>query len=275
MITPAYKDLSIREQCEILDIGRSTLYYKQIPQADESILANEIHEIWNEWPAYGYRRITKELQKRDYVINHKKVLHMMQDMNIQALYPRPKTTTNANHKIYPYLLKGLKIVHPNQVWATDITYIKMHDGFMYLVALIDWYSRFIIDWNFSNTLETRFCIEMLTRALEANNKPQILNTDQGCQYTSNVWTDLVEENGIKVSMDGAGRWIDNVIIERFWRTLKHEHVLLHEFESVGQARDSIGSFIKRYNYKRLHQSLNYRPPADLYFLSKTGGQIGS
>jgi len=184
------------------------------------------------------------------------------------MYPKPKTSLgNAEHKIYPYLLKGIEIVRPNQVWATDITYIKMPEGFMYLVALIDWFSRFIVGWNFSNTLETRFCAEMLVKVLEFG-KPEIMNSDQGCQFTSTAWTSLVEQNDIKVSMDGKGRWADNIVPERFWRTLKHEHVLLYEFESVIQAKHSIGQFIEKYNYKRLHQSLGYRPPAEVYFLPK-------
>lgn len=275
MVVPAYKDLSVRSQCEILGINRSGLYYESVSRPDESILANEIHDLWIEWPQYGYRKITAALRRNGHDINAKKVLRMMQDMNIQALYPRPKTSVNNSaHKIYPYLLRDLDIVRPNQVWATDITYIRMHHGFMYLVALIDWFSRFVVGWNFSNTLETRFCEQMLLHALESD-KPEILNTDQGCQYTSTTWIQLVEVNGIKVSMDGKGRWADNIVPERFWRTLKHEHVLLHEFESVAEARNSIGQFIDKYNYKRLHQSLDYRPPAEVYFLPKKGTQNGS
>jgi len=219
-------------------------------------------------PSYGYRKITEELQQQGYDINHKKVLRIMREMHLQAIYPKPKTTIhNPNHKIYPYLLRDLAITHPNQVWATDITYIKTPNGFMYLVAIIDIYSRFILSWSLSNTLDTQFCENALNEAFIWG-KPEILNTDQGCQFTSMAWINLVESNEVKVSMDGRGRWADNVFIERFWRTLKHEHVLIYAFESVSEMKTSIGHFIKIYNYRRLHQSLGYKTPAEFYFSDK-------
>ena len=275
MITSAYTGLSIREQCRILDVNRSHFYYDPLPMTDATNLANEIYDIWIEWPQYGNRKITQDLRRKDYVVNHKRVLRIMQDMNIQAIYPRPKTSLhNSAHKIYPYLLKNVPIVQPNQVWGSDITYIMTPEGFMYLVALIDWFSRFIVAWNFSNTLETRSCTDMLAEALKVN-KPNILNTDQGCQYTSDEWIQAVERNNIKVSMDGKGRWADNIPSERFWRTIKYEHILLHEFGSVQETRSSIGNYINKYNYKRLHQSLKYMTPAEVYFSQKMGGRIGS
>lgn len=275
MIATSYEKLSIRRQCEILGISRTNLYYVPATRFDDSVLANEIHDLWVEWPQYGYRKITEQLKRDGYEVNHKKVLRIMQEMCIQAMYPKPKTShNNIAHRVYPYLLHDLEITRPNQVWATDITYIKMPNGFMYLVALLDWFSRFVVEWNFSNSLDTRFCEEMLVSALKVN-KPDIINTDQGCQYTSDSWTQLVQANGIKLSMDGKGRWADNVVAERFWRTLKHEHIFLHEFESVPEARASIGHFIEKYNYKRLHQSLGYRPPSELYFLQKNEVQNGS
>lgn len=268
MIDKQHKTLSLRQQCILLDVGRSNMYYQPTPAPDESLLANQIHELWLEMPAYGYRRITAALQRQGYDINHKKVLRIMQEMHLQALYPKPRTTMhNPDHKIYPYLLRDLNITHPNQIWATDITYIKMPHGFMYLIAIIDIYSRFIVSWRFSNTLDTQFCEESLKEAF-SQAKPEILNTDQGCQFTSMVWINLVEGNGVKISMDGQGRWADNIFIERFWRTLKHEHVLLHAFETVTEARESIGLFIDMYNYKRLHQSLGYQTPAEVYFDKK-------
>lgn len=245
-------------------MNRSTHYYQSLPAPDETILANEIHELWLEFPYYGYRRITAELQRREHNINHKRVLRMMREMELQALYPKPKTTLyNPDHKIYPYLLRDLKIARPNQVWATDITYIRMPSGFIYLVAIIDLFSRYIAGWNFSNTLSTDFCGEMLQEAL-LQAKPEILNTDQGCQFTSAAWISLVTGNNVQISMDGRGRWADNIYIERFWRTLKHEHVLLHALETVSEAKASIGKFIDIYNHKRLHQSLGYRTPAEVY-----------
>lgn len=265
MVDLEHNNLSIRRQCDLLGITRSNLYYKHVPAIDESILANEIYELWMEMPYYGYRKITAELRRRGYNINCKKVLGMMREMHIQAIYPKRRTTiNNPNHKKYPYLLHDIKIERPNQVWATDITYIKMPGGFMYLIGIIDLYSRFLVAWSFSNTMETQFCQEALDSALSTGKKPDILNTDQGCQFTSDAWITQVEDNKIQVSMDGKGRWADNIFIERFWRTLKHEHVLLHGFNTVREARESIGRFIETYNYKRLHQSLNYQTPAEVY-----------
>jgi len=216
-------------------------------------------------PYYGYRRITAELHRRGHSVNHKKILRLMNDMNLEALYPKPKTTISSpNNKIYPYLLRGLQIARPDQVWSTDITYIRMPSGFIYLVALLDIYSRFILAWQFSNTLDTGFCLDMLDHGL-AQGKPEILNTDQGSQFTSTAWIERVEESGARVSMDGRGRWADNIYSERFWRTLKHEHILLHSFNTVSVAQQSIGEFIDTYNHKRLHQSLGYKTPAEVYF----------
>lgn len=259
-------NLSIRKQCDLLGIARSNLYYRHHASViDDSILANEIHELWMDMPYYGYRKITAALRRRGHKTNHKKVLGMMQDMRIKALYPKHKTTiNNPDHKKYPYLLRGMKIERPNQVWATDITYIKMPGGFMYLIGIIDVFSRFLVAWSFSNTMETQFCQEALDRALSTGQKPEILNTDQGCQFTSKAWITQVEENGIKVSMDGKGRWADNIFIERFWRTLKYEHILLYGFNTIKEARESIGQFIETYNYRRLHQNLNYQTPAEVY-----------
>lgn len=265
MLDKEHTSLSIREQCSLLSLCRSNVYYQSITAHDESILANEIHELWLEMPFYGYRRITAQLQKRSYKINHKKVLRIMREMSLKALYPKPKTSLHTSgHKVYPYLLRELPIVRSDQAWCTDITYIKMHNGFMYLVAIMDIYSRFILSWRLSNTLDTQFCLDMLGQAL-VQGKPEIVNTDQGCQFTSIAWISMVEVNGIKVSMDGRGRWVDNVYIERFWRTLKHEHVLLHSYATVSEARNSIGKFIDLYNHKRLHQSLGYKTPSEAYY----------
>ena len=270
MIEMKHESLSVRRQCSLLRVNRSTLYYEAVDVAEDTRLANEIHELWLEMPFYGYRRITAELRRRGYKINSKRVLRLMREMNVQALYPRPKTTIRAaKDQVYPYLLKELEIDRPNQVWATDITYIKMPVGFAYLVALIDVHSRYIISWRLSNTMDTHFCLEMLEEAL-SQACPEILNTDQGSQFTSHDWITRVKGAGILVSMDGKGRWVDNVIIERFWRTLKHEHVLLHSFEDLRQARRSIGNFIDLYNHRRLHQSLGYRPPAEVYGLVGLG-----
>jgi putative transposase len=267
MINMNHESLSVRQQSTLLQVNRSTLYYHANPALEDTQLANEIHELWFEMPFYGYRRVTAELKRRGYKINQKRVLRLMREMNLQALYPRPRTTIRAaKDKVYPYLLKELVINRPNQVWATDMTYIKMPVGFAYLVALIDVHSRYVVAWRLSNTMDIHFCLEMLGEALSYTS-PEILNTDQGSQFTSHDWISRVQGSGILVSMDGKGRWVDNIIIERFWRTLKHEHVLLHSFEDLRQARRSIGDFINLYNHRRLHQSLGYQTPAEVYGLA--------
>ena len=264
MIDALDQRMSVRKQCNLLAVNRSTVYYEQAPSRDDTELANEIHELWLEMPFYGYRRVTAELHRSGYLVNRKRVLSLMRAMNIKALYPAPKTTiASPDHKIYPYLLRGMQIVHPNQVWSTDITYLKLPGGFAYLVALIDIYSRFVLSWRLSNTLDKSFFLDMLAHSL-TRSRPMILNTDQGCQFTSLAWINTVEGHGIQVSMDGRGRWADNVFIERFWRTIKYEHVLLYSFDTVGQLKQSIGEFIEIYNTKRLHQSLGYKTPAEVY-----------
>ncbi len=264
MIDPLHGDLSIREQCRLLSLPRSAVYYQERVNDEDALFANLISEIWLEQPYYGYRKITEELKRRDYDINHKRVLRLMREAKIQAMYPRPNTSMrNERHKVYPYLLNGVVIDHVNQVWATDITYIKTSVGWMYLVALIDLYSRYIVAWRLSNTLEVAFCLDMLECALTIG-KPEILNTDQGAQYTCELWVKLVGDNGVRISMDGKGRWADNIIIERFWRTLKHERVLLCVFDTVSELKYSIDNYIYVYNNKRLHQSLEYKTPAEIY-----------
>jgi putative transposase len=231
---------------------------------EETWLCNEILELYQTHPYYGYRRITAALERKGLEVNHKRVVRLMRELNLQAIYPKPNTSKPASgHKIYPYLLEGLVVTRPNQVWATDITYIKLAQGFAYLVALIDLYSRYITAWRLSNTLETSFCIEALKEAL-ALGVPLILNTDQGAQFTSNSWIEVVEGAGIKVSMDGKGRYQDNIYVERLWRTIKYEHIFLYAYESLGALRSGLKQFIATYNKERLHQSLGYRTPLEVY-----------
>lgn len=264
MIDIQHEQLSIRQQCVVLGVNRSSFYYAPTPLPEDTDLANEIHDIWLGIPSNGYRKVTEELRERGHLINSKKVLRLMRDMKIQAIYPRSKTSPRSpGHPIYPYLLRDLEIIHPNQVWATDITYIKMPVGFAYLVAIIDVYSRYVLSWKLSNTMDTHFCLEMLEEALQIA-VPDIINTDQGSQFTSSEWKAKVEGSWAKVSMDGKGRWADNIYIERFWRSLKHEHVLLHSYEDLRQARQSIARYMEIYNHRRLHQSLGYKRPAEIY-----------
>ena len=264
MIELSHKKLSVRQQCQLLGVNRSVVYYKGKRPVDESEIMNRIHEIWLKFPTYGYRRITKALQDEGYDINRKRGYRLMKLMNLEALYAKPKLSEpHPNHKIYPYLLKGLSIDRPNQAWCTDITYVKMPQGFVYLVAIIDVYSRYIVSWRLSTSLDTAFCLDMLRSAF-CIGRPEILNTDQGCQFTSLDWINMVEGAGVKVSMDGKGRWVDNIPIERFWRTLKHENIFLKVYETVAEARNGIKEFIELYNEERLHSSIGYTNPGIVY-----------
>lgn len=230
-------------------------------------MANEIRDIWVKYPFYGYRRITAVLKRQGHQVNRKRVARLMKHLGIQAIFPGPNTSKRAlKHRIYPYLLKGLKIERLNQVWATDITYIRMGSGigFIYLIALIDLYSRYIVSWGLFTTLEAVNCIEVLERGLKRA-KPEIINTDQGCQFTDERWIGMLTANGIQISMDGKGRCIDNIYIERFWRSVKYEEVYLKSYETVPEGREEIGKYIAFYDNERPHQSLKYKTPAEVYF----------
>lgn len=264
MIDP-HSDVSIRKQCQFLSLPRSGYYYQPMQWSVlNGVLMNEIHEIWTGTPFYGYRRITEELKRQGYRANRKRIQRLMNVMNLEAIYPKPKTSGgDRQHKKYPYLLNGLVVDRPNQVWATDITYIPMERGFVYLVALIDLYSRYIVEWNLSISLEVNFCLTMLESAL-AHTHPEILNSDQGCQFTSDAWTKMLEKNAIQISMDGKGRCMDNIYIERFWRSLKQESIYINPADTVNQARQNLREYIEFYNHRRVHQALDYRTPAELY-----------
>lgn len=266
LVDVKHAELSLRRQCELLQINRSMLYYKEkMVDAGDLDLLNEIREIWERYPFYGYRRIREELKNKGHVINHKRVQRLMYLGKIQALYPGPNTSRrNKLEGIYPYLLSKLSITEPNKVWMVDITYLRLDGGFMYLVALIDVHSRYIVSWSLSNTLETSSCLEALKKGL-VYAIPEIINSDQGCQFTSEDWVDFIEKNGIKISMTGKGRCLDNVYIERFWRSFKYENFYLNEYNSVQELRDGISNYVEFYNQRRWHQSLDYKTPADVYF----------
>ncbi len=263
--------LSIRKQCDLLSVNRSTLYYKgKEISVDNVELLNLIRDVWLRYPFYGYRRITKELQANGTFVNRKRVQRLMSDAGIQAIHPGPNTSKrNQKHAVHPYLLKGLEVTSANQAWQIDITYLRMKKGFMYLSALIDVHSRYVIGWSLSNTLETSSCIEALCRGLEVAT-PVIINSDQGCQFTSEEWIETLKARGIKVSMTGKGRCLDNVYIERFWRSFKREEFYLNDYSSVPELKQAIDDYIKFYNHERWHQSLSYKRPADIYF--GTGGK---
>lgn len=268
MIDSVFTDLSLRSQFELLALNRSSYYYKAIADNDLDVnIANKIHELWLKYPFFGYRKITAFLRQEGSVINHKKVQRLMKEMNLSAIFPKKKNNYQkiSCNQLYPYLLKDLAINKSNHVWTTDITYIRMNEGFVYFMAIIDLYSRFIVSSYLSVSLEAEFCVDMLKVALNKYQKPEIFNTDQGSQFTSFDWTDLLEKNSIKISMDGKGRCFDNIHQERLWRTVKYEEVYLRSYDNVRSAREQLGAFVEFYNYKRPHQSLDYKTPAQVYF----------
>jgi len=255
-------DLSVRRQCALLNLARSGVYRpKPVIGAGDLALMRRIDELHLQLPFYGSRRMTFELNKEDRGVNRKRVQRLMRVMGIEALVPRPGTSKPApGHKIYPYLLRGLAIAEPNHVWAADITYIPMARGFLYLVAIIDWASRAVLAWRLSNTIDSRFCVEALEEALERYGKPKIFNTDQGAQFTSAAFTDKLEKPGVAISMDGRGRFMDNIFIERLWRSIKYEEVHLKAYADGREARAGIGSWMTFYNFRRPHQAMNNQTP---------------
>jgi putative transposase len=249
----------------LLSISRSGLYYKptEISQEDLTIM-KLIDRQYLATPFYGARRIAAWLKNQGYRVNRKHVRRLMQVMGLEAVYRHPRTSKPAlGHKIYPYLLSGMKITRPNQVWAADITYIPMARGFLYLIAIIDWYSRYVLSWRLSNTLDVGFCVDALEEAL-GKGRPDIFNTDQGAQFTSEAFTGLLEQHGVRISMDGKGRYSDNLFIERLWRTVKYEEVYLKAYKDGKEARAGIGDYFRFYNTERPHQSLCYRTPAEVF-----------
>ena len=269
MVDENFADLSLRSQFDLLGLNRSSYYYKVAGdnQKDQDI-ANLIYELWLKYPFYGYRKITAVLRREGLIINHKKVQRLMKKANLAAILPSKKKGNYQKinyEQIYPYLLNNLDIYKINQVWTTDITYIAMNEGFTYFIAIIDRYSRFILSSYLSTSLEAEFCVNTLTIALSKYQKPEIFNTDQGSQFTSVNWTDLLNKESIKISMDGKGRCFDNIHQERLWRTIKYEEVYLKSYDSVLQAREQLFKFVEFYNYQRPHQSLKYKTPAEIYF----------
>ncbi len=259
--------LPVTRQCELLDLPRSTFYHVPKPVTDEELeLMRLIDRCHLAHPYYGSRRIRDWLEDEGYRVNRKRVQRLMRTMGLAALYPkRSLSLANQAHKVYPYLLRGLVIDRPNQVWATDVTYIPMARGFVYLVAIIDWYSRRVLAFRVSNTLDTSFCIDALNEAIETYGAPEIFNTDQGSQFTSEDFTGVLKQHDIRISMDGKGRWVDNVFVERLWRSVKYEEVYLRAYESIAEARNSLGRYFAFYNAKRRHQSLDRQTPDSVYY----------
>jgi len=273
MIERENESLSISRQCEIIGLSRSTYNLNPVNQVKEESVFNLelmrlLDEIYNEFPSYGVERMVTALRERGKQVNTKRVRRLLRKMGIEAIYPKPRLSLkNKGHSIYPYLLKELKVTHPDQVWAVDITYIRLAKGFCYLVAIIDLYSRYIVDWELSNTLDESFCVSCLRRALSKGRKPEILNSDQGSQFTGEAFTSVLKSSGISISMDGKGRAIDNIFIERFWRSLKCEEVYLKDYHNVFEARREISGYMEKYNTRRIHTQIAEVYPASAYFKS--------
>ena len=268
MIEDSSGKLSLRRRCELLNINRSRLYYKEkVLDLDDVMVLNAIRDVWMRCPFYGYRRITKELRAKGMTVNRKRVQRLMGLGSIRAIYPGPNTSRrNKLHAIHPYLLRDIKVNRVNQAWMVDITYLRMPKGFMYLVAFIDMHSRYVVGWGLSNTLETSSCIDALKGGLLIG-RPEMINSDQGCQFTSDEWVGNLTEEKIKISMTGKGRCLDNIYIERFWRSFKQEEFYLNEYTSVTELRKAVNAYMEFYNHKRWHQSLDYKTPAEVFFAS--------
>jgi putative transposase len=267
MIDKQHEDISITRQCDLLDLPRSTYYYQPRPESEENLYyMKRIDEIHNEHITWGSRKIRDYLRNEGYQVNRKRIQRLMRKMQIQVIYPKQNLSRrNHEHHVYPYLLRNLEINRANQVWCSDITYIRLNRGFIYLTAIMDWYSKKILTWEVSTTPDRFFCVSALERSLRLYEQPEIFNTDQGGQYTSPDFTRVLKNKSIRISMDGKGRALDNIAIERFWRTLKYDEVYLHEYESVGEAKTRIGAYIAEYNSLRPHESIGGKTPDSEYF----------
>lgn len=266
----SHPDLSLRRQCKLLSLNRGRLYYVKRPENWENLAIMEaIDRQYLETPYYGILKMTKILNQKGFHVNHKRVQRLMRRMGLTAIYRKPKTSRrNPQHTVFPYLLRNLPIVRPNQVWTADITYIPMAHGFVYLVAIMDWYSRYVLSWRVSNSMDGGFCLDALNEAIQRYGPPEIANTDQGSQFTAYAWMDTLLGNGVQISMDGRGRFLDNIFIERLWRTVKHEDVYLKRYETVPDLKAGLADYFRHYNEERIHQALDYRTPAQVYGVEK-------
>ena len=267
MIDPAHQNLSISRQCRMLNINRSTYYYKKRPIKPIDLKLMKLIDKQNlKTPTWGSSSMRNHLRRQGYKVNRKRVQRLMRLMGLEAIYPKRRTSRpHPDHKVYPYLLRKLKIDHPNQVWAADITYVPLARGYMYLVAIMDWNSRKVLSWRVSNTMDTDFCVEALEEALDRFGAPEIFNTDQGAQFTSKAFTDTLKLHNIKISMDGRGRAQDNIFIERLWWTVKHHYIYLHTFDNGTQLRKGLNTWLAHYNQERSHQSLDNLTPDEVYY----------
>lgn len=267
--------LSTVEQCRKLKVARSTLYYRPAPvRADDLAVMRRMDEVHLAWPFYGSRRMAAVLRRDGWSVNRKRAKRLMRVMGLEAIYQKPNTSrSHPGHKVYPYLLRGLAIERPNQVWCADITYIPMAKGFVYLVAVMDWFSRRVLAWRVSITMDTAFCVEALQEAMARHGQPEIFNTDQGVQFTSADFIDELATRGVRISMDGKGRYLDNIFIERLWRSLKYEEVYIKAYGSVAAARVGLGMWLAFYNDERPHQALGYRTPREVFAAWPASGYV--
>ncbi len=252
-------------QCDLLGVSRSGYYYQPVEESEQNLaLMRLIDEQYTRTPFYGIRRMRAWLAREGHPVNHKRVARLMNVLGIEGMCPGPRTSNPApGHKIYPYLLRNVTVERKDQVWSTDITYIRIQRGFLYLVAVMDWYSRYVLSWQLSNSIDSHFCVEALEKALEGG-QPEIFNSDQGTQFTSVEFTARLLTRNIRISMDGRGRALDNIFVERLWRSVKYEEVYLNDYETVRDATECLGRYFQFYNHERLHQSLGYEPPSSLY-----------
>lgn len=261
-----HPDLSLSVQCALLGLSRSSYYYEASEESPLNIeLMHLMDEYFTDYPCYGVLRMTYWLRRKGYTVNPKRIRRLLRKMGIEAVYPKKNLSkSHPGHRKYPYLLRGLSIEQSNQVWSTDITYIRLQGGFAYLVAVIDWFSRYVLSWELSNSLDTSFCIKALDEALNQGT-PQIFNTDQGVQFTSEEFTGKLLDHQIQISMDGRGRALDNIFIERLWRSVKYEDVYPKGYENMIEAYQGLKSYFDFYNNERIHQSLDYRTPSEVYY----------
>lgn len=271
------KGISLVRQCELMMVTRSTVYAATQPvkvDEEELLLCRLIDEEYTKRPFYGTRRMVVFLKQAGYVVNRKRVQRLMRKMGLEGMAPGPRTSgTHPKHPVYPYLLRGLAVERPNQVWSTDITYIRLAKGFAYLVAVIDWYSRKVLSWRLSNSMDVAFCLDCLEDALRTHGKPEIFNSDQGSQFTSMAFTDILKREGIRISMDGRGRALDNIFVERLWRTVKYEDVYLKGYAEMDELILGLTEYFSFYNRERPHQSLAYRTPEKVHMSAKGGGAM--
>jgi len=266
MIDREHPELSISQQCELLELPRASYYRQPAPETDLNLqLMRIIDETYLEYPFFGSRQMTRWLRLQGYRVNRKRIQRLMRQMGLEAIYRKPKTSSpHPQNRVYPYLLKGVVIDHPNQAWATDITYVPVQGGYAYLCAVIDWYTRCVLSWELSNTLDASFCVEAVRRAMAQYGLPEIFNTDQGCQFTSAEFTQPLLAAGVKLSMDGKGRCSDNIFVERLWRTVKHEEIYLKSYTNLIDAHTQLSTYFDFYNERRPHSSLFDQPPAKFY-----------